>query len=373
MRALKEDIQRRLRAILQTWLKRIAIGRAELVNTAQAEGLYRALSGPERVNCLPPVAFYPHLPAALAGKQGPFGFSPPFYLSRRHVVLKGKAAMAYSGGRPILETAVARLDCGCDSLLADFKASNFRPYLAEPVEKLDLAFSLVNVWSYNYFHWLLECLPRLEALEAFCRETGQQPVLIIDGQLPSWKSQSLELLGYSPDVCHRWRGNAMAVRQLLIASAPREQGRTSPRACRWLAQRCLGAIVPGAGDGLNLYVSRRLASTRRILNEDSLWAALEPLNFHRVCLEELSFAQQVQLFHRARLVVAPHGSGLANMIFAVGVSIVEIFGDDYINPCFYSLAGGLGFDYIGLRFPSRQRHILVNVDQVMNAIYQLWQ
>lgn len=67
--------------------------------------------------------------------------------------------------------------------------------------------------------------------------------------------------------------------------------------------------------GLRIYISRRDAKSRRPVNEDEVLAALLPLNFIPVTLTDLSVAEQMQVFSRADIIVAPHGAGLAFMTF----------------------------------------------------------
>ena len=59
----------------------------------------------------------------------------------------------------------------------------------------------------------------------------------------------------------------------------------------------------------------------------------------------MSFADKVRLFSQAEIVVAPHGAGLVNTMFAPqNLIIIDLFGS-YGTPCFLTLAKGLGFHY----------------------------
>jgi hypothetical protein len=51
-----------------------------------------------------------------------------------------------------------------------------------PTQKLrfDVACSMTGVWSKEYFHWLTEYLPRLEAVERFASDYGLRPLLLVD-------------------------------------------------------------------------------------------------------------------------------------------------------------------------------------------------
>lgn len=81
----------------------------------------------------------------------------------------------------------------------------------------------------------------------------------------------------------------------------------------------------GSTASIYMYVSRKNASTRRITNEVELISRLKEHDFKALELEALSPHEQAQIFNHAAIIVAPHGSGLANLVFASpGVRIVEI-------------------------------------------------
>jgi capsular polysaccharide biosynthesis protein len=75
-----------------------------------------------------------------------------------------------------------------------------------------------------------------------------------------------------------------------------------------------------------VYISREYAGYRKVLNEHLIVDYLKHRNFEIHCPEKYSIDQQASLFKDCSVIVAPHGSGLANMCFcAPGVSILELF------------------------------------------------
>jgi capsular polysaccharide biosynthesis protein len=83
-----------------------------------------------------------------------------------------------------------------------------------------------------------------------------------------------------------------------------------------------------------------------VLGEEALRAELEARGFVTVRLEECERAEQIAIFQEAKEVVAPHGAGLANLVFcAPGTRVVELFARDYVNPCDWRLAALGGLDY----------------------------
>ena len=77
-----------------------------------------------------------------------------------------------------------------------------------------------------------------------------------------------------------------------------------------------------------------------------MWSQLERRGFVKLPLEEMSWREQVAAFAAARVVVSPHGAGLANVVFCrEGTRVVEFFNRSYVNPCFEHWALAARLDY----------------------------
>lgn len=99
-----------------------------------------------------------------------------------------------------------------------------------------------------------------------------------------------------------------------------------------------------------IFLQRGARRSRSRLNMADLLPVLDDCGFEIVDTDELTLMQQIALFASARLVVANHGAGLANLIFRAGqpLDLVEVFAPDYIHPHFVWLACTLGFGYDAL-------------------------
>jgi capsular polysaccharide biosynthesis protein len=94
-----------------------------------------------------------------------------------------------------------------------------------------------------------------------------------------------------------------------------------------------------------LYVTRRNARCRCVLNEDALVALLERYGFKTILVENLSFLEQVETFHRASVVLGPHGAGLHLMGYSGKIDIVVLHPNRTPQNFFHTLAMGLGQKY----------------------------
>jgi capsular polysaccharide biosynthesis protein len=61
----------------------------------------------------------------------------------------------------------------------------------------------------------------------------------------------------------------------------------------------------------------------------------------------MPFEEQIALFSRAKAIVAPHGSGLTNIIFCgSGTKVIELVSPNYIRHYYWAIAQQLNLDII---------------------------
>ena len=93
-----------------------------------------------------------------------------------------------------------------------------------------------------------------------------------------------------------------------------------------------------------IYVARRAA--RSVANSEEIDGLFERLNFSKVHLENLNISEQIALFNNADFIVAPHGAGLSNLLFArAGTKVLEISPAQEFRPFFWLLSEKLGLVY----------------------------
>lgn len=364
--------------ILFYFISKNLITRADLIKNSQRQQNLYKLNYEENVTIKLPITAQ-EIPKVLKEKAGIFKFTVPFAVEIKNVELFGIDAIGFTEDKKIiLETALDRVDCLQHSVISTLKQGfNFqyiRPILNS--EHIDLACSLVNYWSRLYAHWISEGLTRLESLEYYSQKTGRKPVLIIDKDPPLWKIKSLESMGYRPEDCIQWNGYRAKVNELVICSKRREEGRVSIKACYWVRERILSNIdsygISQVTFSPNIFISRKKSNARRIINEEEVINTLAEMDFVTYVLEDINWQEQVKIFAQAKIIVAPHGAGLTNMIFSQNATIIEIFGDK-VSHFFYTMAQGLNFNYGCLLCEANNENIIVNCEQLSKLIYKVSQ
>jgi hypothetical protein len=189
----------------------------------------------------------------------------------------------------------------------------------------------------NYSHWLSAHLPKLRLL----RDLDLLGDLVLPAKRPGFVDESLRIFGVEPA---RLRtvglDEPLEVGTLILLATDRFR----PDLLRG-AREAAAVPADGAPDR-KVYVSRRRARVRRLLNEEEVWPLFRAAGYERVEMEALSFSEQRALMGRTRALAGPHGAGLTNQLFCpAGASVLEIADLGFPNPNFYAMAAGLGHDY----------------------------
>ena len=184
-------------------------------------------------------------------------------------------------------------------------------------------------YSSNFYHWLVECLPRFWVIEQF-PELKKLP-LIIDNELIPQQLEALHLFNKDKHaVIPLKRSVAYNVKNLYIPSplsllndnyvSPVDYASDtliSPIAINYIRETVLKNLDLTARNGhRKLFISRKLATYRHIINANEIESFMIDQGFEIVYLEHLSFANQVTLFSQAKIIVGQEGAGMANLIFA---------------------------------------------------------
>jgi hypothetical protein len=306
--------------------------------------------------------------AAVFRLQGGYTFNIPeiFLASISRARIYSRDFLVLSPENDIFSEAALRLESVVE------QSGLFDRILPPRFQYLPGAYSLLtSPWSSgSYYHWLIDSLPRLSILEQFPQLDHSR--LIVPGALTRYQAETLQMAGISDDRLMRLMPGAWQVDHLFFPELPCPTGNTSPAALLWLRQRFLSNRNTERHKARRLYVTRRDTS-RTASNESQLLEYLKSEGFEVICAGELSFEQQIAAFSEVEIVVAPHGAALTNIIFAPeGTSVIELFGDNYVNGCFWALANLRGLRHAFIIGPAHGLNFHIPLamlkEQVQKAI-----
>lgn len=179
----------------------------------------------------------------------------------------------------------------------------------------------------NYAHWLYRYLMRLAALENRPDLAG---LPLLAGESKPYQTDALALTGFGDnEIITAPRNSAVLCQEIHVPVCLWSTLSQAKLGIDWLRNRVFANLgQPGATSRKRVFVSRRDAPSRYMSNENEVIDALKPFGFEAVELSALNFAEQVSLFAGCEFVVAPHGAGLANLIFAPSdCRVVELVSD----------------------------------------------
>lgn len=218
-------------------------------------------------------------------------------------------------------------------------------FTSAQVQRIDDAIGLLAApQGWNYYHWLFDVLPRLHLLE---RWQGVIARFAVPENLSTVQLDSLQQIGLDRSrLLFLAEHRRLRCQHLYVPSLPGSEGCSPPWVLPFLREKFLPKAAAVAGQGPLLYIARGPAAARPVLNETELITRLEHRGFRAVTPEKLGFLEQVALFRDARLIVAAHGAGLANLAFAGPVGVLELFSADYPRAdCYFTLCRQAGHGY----------------------------
>jgi capsular polysaccharide biosynthesis protein len=218
----------------------------------------------------------------------------------------------------------------------------------------------------NYYHWLVDTLPRLYLFASL--RLAEPITLLMPAGLKPYQIASLNCclpanmtVEYVKDCDRVW------VEKLLMPSYIRARTNlyVPVEHLNYVRSAILRSVdlSTSRNHKSRIYISRALASRRRVVNEDEVVACLSKYGFAVVRTETMTLEEQVDCFRAAEWIVGPHGAGLANILFAENVRIIEFLGD--LGPSawhFQRLASTLGHVHHYLTVKQRAKDADMYVD-----------
>lgn len=225
----------------------------------------------------------------------------------------------------------------------------FQQETLPPLKQIDGAVAvLAGLSGTVYFHWFVDVLPRLALLRQAGIEPNQLDGLWLNRMSHPFQRETLEILGLSPEkVIASDDHPHIQAKQLIVPSFAGHLGWLPPWGLKFLRRAFLAPLrQPQKSYPERIYIRRDGARHRRVLNEEAVIAYLSTRGFVPVSLETLSFPEQLNWFASAKVIVAPHGSGLTNLAFcAPKTKVIEFFSPSYVRHYFWVISQQLGLEH----------------------------
>jgi Glycosyltransferase 61 len=169
-------------------------------------------------------------------------------------------------------------------------------------------FSMLADGADNLFHWNYDVLPKLRWLPE-----RRENVRVLARLVHPFHKACLEAAGIaSSSILAADSMTLYRTDELLAAKIVKGM---TPENLAWARQIYLKASesVPKSPKPIRLFISRKNATSRRVINEEDLLRRIEPHGFQSVQMEKLPLAEQLALFRDAEAIIAPTGAALAQI------------------------------------------------------------
>lgn len=175
----------------------------------------------------------------------------------------------------------------------------------------------------NYSHWLLDILPRIKLFTLACNK----PIDNIYLNTPNkFQRDTLKILGLKNiNFVNSKKQRHIFVNKLFFCSHPNYHKGTIMEAhskipgwiIKYIRKKFLFKSHKKYKKKLKVFIDRSDSSYShcKLINNDNVKKYLLSKGFISLKLGDLSFNKQVDIFNNSKVIIGPHGAGLANLIF----------------------------------------------------------
>jgi hypothetical protein len=220
---------------------------------------------------------------------------------------------------------------------------------------------IYDFWSAgNYYHWLIDSLPRLWIIRDELKSEGYS--LLLPENCPQFIIASLRYFEIS-HITYIKRSEYLSVEKLLIPNYSVGSGRIHPQRVAALKNYLVNKVNAGKQNE-RIYVSRGRQKTRRAINENEIIHIVEQLGFKVLYFEDYTVEEQIAIGKSAAVLVSSHGANMTNLMFMPPQArVLELIREDQPNFCYWALSSVVNVNYYyQLCKVVGNDHLLVNVD-----------
>lgn len=257
--------------------------------------------------------------------------SPEIYVAElNNICVYGGSSILYNDSfclyDPVAEDVENRLDIKFSNVIGIVQ-NKIIVEKSNISRKVDKAISLLGFASYNYYHLTVEILSRLKYIDSIEEYKGV-PVLIdnIVLQIPQYTQLLDSCNRYDHPVISIAEHEEVNVENLIFISyntwmpinvKKREMIHTSDFLIAKSGLDNLRDCID-VDDELpfrKIFISRKNQKSARLENEQVIAKMFQKYGFEIVYTEELSFKEQVELFHQAEWIAGTSGAALTNIVY----------------------------------------------------------
>jgi capsular polysaccharide biosynthesis protein len=206
--------------------------------------------------------------------------------------------------------------------------------------------------SNNFHHWNFDIMPRLHLLKMAGVLEGID-YFIINNRGLAFQLEGLSYFKIDPNKIINSDGDSsffLEAELLYVPSLPEELGTISS----WVVSFLRGIFRSGSfGQSpvqtKKLFISRRNATTRKIVNADEVMTEIFSRGFMEFIPEDYSMQKTAEYFAESACLISVHGSGLSNLPFiSENTKVLDIMAPYHQDPYYWMICNQRNSLYVAL-------------------------
>lgn len=275
---------------------------------------------------------YPKFPIDVRWARLGGGFEPRYVYELAEAEVVVSSGLVSLGGWTLAESVGDHLNAGASGLV--WRCFGWLAHLTRRVQRLGDDVCYTYLKDDGYFHFVMESLVRL------CYALKANPdvvVLVVPSSSHGFYGEYVELLrkqGLVRRICEV-NCPVVSVPSYVMTAAEQDSGMFCRPTIDLLREFFLSDL-PDVVPSRRIFLTRR---KRRFENQGSLERIARENGLEIVDTEGMSIVGQIDLFRSSALIVANHGAGLANLVYAHRqIKVCELFSPKWLNDCYFRLA-----------------------------------
>ncbi|MEK0193585.1 tetratricopeptide repeat protein, partial [Microcoleus anatoxicus] len=219
-----------------------------------------------------------------------------------------------------------------------------------------------------YYHWIIDALPKFGLMELSGIDLDSVDKFLVSSY-SGFHKETLDILGIPENkIIESSKYPHVQADKMIVSSYPGIVCCPTKWATDFLRSKFLPVAAKSKSEQPErVYITRRMAGYRKIINEDEVVEVLKALGFVTITAESMSIAEKISLLSSAKVVLGLSGGGMTNLLFcSPGTKVIEIFPPHLVGMYYYLLSHHLELEYyylIGEGIEcSYLRHLIYNID-----------